>query len=78
MPSFEDKKISYFFSMGVFYTLIKVQKENISINLPNFAFLVIRNCQNKKIIRKIDIFMTLKNPYVHLVPQCFEKFYIQW
>ena len=47
-----------------------MQKENISINLPNFAFLVTRNCQNNKIITKIDIFMTLKNPYVHLVPQC--------
>ena len=46
-----------------------MQKENISIILPNFAFLVVRNCQNNKIITKIDIFMTLKNPYVHLVPQ---------
>ena len=70
MPSFEEKKNFVPFLNGcILHPYQGVQKENISIKLPNFAFLVIRNHQNNKIITKIDIIMALKNPYVHLVPQ---------
>ena len=66
----ERKFFLLFLNGCILHPYLGVQWENISINFPNFAFLVISNCQTNKIITKINIFVTMKIPYVHLVPQC--------
>ena len=38
-------------------------------HFPNFNFQVISNRQTKKIITKINNFVTMEIAYVHLVPQ---------
>ena len=72
MPSFEKKKKCVLFLNGCILPPYQgVKSEKNSTNLPNFSFQVNSNHFTNKVITRIEIFLPLKNAYVHLVPQCY-------